>query len=116
MDLTAIKDFILRHLVWLIIVLAGLVFLSIYFGEFFVQFIGTLLMCVIAEGVSLGLSGIALYVFTNIKFTRLLTYGSDNKLSATERYGLMQVTGYIFLGVHFVVGIVVAGLYFVQFN
>jgi hypothetical protein len=115
MDLKAIKDFIVRNLVWLILVTAGLVFLSIYFAEFFFQFLGTLLMCIIGEGVALGLSGIALFAFTNIKFTKGIIYGPDKKLSATEQHGLLLATGYIFLGVHFVVGIVIAGLYFATF-
>jgi hypothetical protein len=72
-------------------------------------------MVVIAEGVALGLSGIALYAFTNIEFTKLIVYGTDKKLSATEQHGLLLATGYIFLGVHFVVGIVIAGLYFATF-
>jgi hypothetical protein len=115
MDLTVIKDFIVRNLVWMIIVTAGLVFLWIYFGEFFIQFLGTLIMCVVAEGVALWLSGVALFAFTNIKFTKGIIYGSDKKLSATEQHGLLLATGYIFLGVHFVVGIVIAGLYFATF-
>ena len=115
MDLEVIKDYILRHLVWVIIVAAGLTFLWIYFGAYFSQFLGALLMSVIAEGVALALSGVALYAFTNIKFTKGIIYGTDKKLSATESHGLLLATGYIFLGVHFMVGVVIGGLYFAQF-
>jgi len=111
-----VKDFILRHLVWLTLITAGILFLMFYFDKFFWEFIGTLLMCMIAEGVALLLSNLVLYAFTTIKFTKGVIEGEDKKISATERHGLLLVTGYIFLGVHFVVGIVIAGLYFAQFN
>ena len=114
--LKAFSNFILRHLVWVLLVSAGIAFLWIYFGSFFWQFVATLLMCVIAEGIAIALSGMALYAYTNNRFTRSQIYGADQKLGAYEQHGLMIATGFIFFGVHFVVGIVSAGVYFAQFN
>jgi hypothetical protein len=111
-----IKDFILRHLVWVLLITVGIIFLWVFFGAFFWQFIGTMLMCIIAEGVAIALSGIGTYAFTKINFTKILIEGDDKRISATERLGMMQVIGAIFIGVHFVVGIVSAGVYFAQFN
>lgn len=111
-----IKNFIARHLVWVLLITAGIIFLWIFYGAFFWQFVATMLMVIIAEGVAIALSGIALYAFTNVKFTKSLIEGDDEKVSVTERHGLLVTSGLIFLGVHFVVGIVMAGLYFAQFN
>ena len=112
----SIKNFVLRHLVWIILVFAGSAIMWLQFGEFFPAFVATLIGCVMAEGVALGLSGLAVYAFTNVKFTKKLVAGPDDVVSAVESHGRLIVTGCIFLGTHFLIGIVIAGLYFAQYK
>lgn len=111
MKWTVIKDFLLRNLTWIGIGLIGLILLCPA-----VEQLDTILTCVVLEMLALGLSGLALYVYTKIQFTKDLTYGEDGKLTAYEQRALSQVISAIFVGVHLLVGLVYFGTYFVKFG
>lgn len=110
-DLAKIWDWIKRNTVWLAIGLAGLILLKPAISEF-----NTILTCIIMEMLALGLSGLALFVYTNIDFTKKLSAGEDGKFNSVEQHAFAKVIGLIFLGVHILVGLVFFGTYFVQFG
>jgi hypothetical protein len=90
-----ILDFIKRHAVWLSLGALALIFLSPGIAE-----LKTILLITAIEALAIALSGIALYVYTKIDFT---------KDTLTTNPGL------IFLGVHVCVGMIVLGVYLAQF-
>jgi hypothetical protein len=90
-----IKDFISRNAVWLITGLFGALLLNPALAE-----IKTLLMITVIESLAIALSGLALYVYTRIDFTRS---------------AINTNPGFVFLGVHACVGLVVLGVYMAQF-
>lgn len=104
-------DFILRNAVWLIIGIVAVFFLRPGTAE-----IQTFLFIATLESIALSLSGIALYTYTKIPFTKLIMEGDDKELNSVERHSIMVVLGYIFLGVHILVGLVVLGVYIAQFS
>lgn len=109
-------DTIKRNLTWIIIAVSGIVFLNIYYGKFFWEFMATLLMISIAEAMALSLSNVAIYVYTKIDFTSQIIYGVDKKLNSIEQHAFAQTIGYIFMGVHFLVGIGLVGIYIANFK
>ena len=88
-------NFISRNSVWILIGTLALLF----FGPG-LQEIRTLLLITIIEALALGLSGAAVYAFTKVDFTK--------------GYAVRSL-GFIFLGVHLCVGLVVLGVYLAQF-
>ncbi|MGA2296011.1 MAG: hypothetical protein ABSG15_00500 [FCB group bacterium] len=90
-----IKNFIMRHAIWIALVVLALLLFQPGLSE-----IRTLLLIAAVESIALALSGISLYAYTKIDFTKEL--GSLNP-------------GLIFLGVHICVGLVVMGVYIAQF-
>ena len=82
--------------------------------------IRTIFFCVLFEGIALSLSGIAVHLFTNIRFLdkinsiKEVIKGEDNKLSAYELQAYMKVISTIFLAVHLLVGLSVLSIYFIQ--
>lgn len=104
-------DFIIRNAVWLIIGTIAVFFLRPGIAE-----IKTFLFILTVEAIALSLSGIALFTYTKIPFTKLIMEGDDKKLNSVERHSVMVVLGYIFLGVHILVGLVVLGVYIAQFS
>jgi len=91
-----IFDFILRNIIWLILIFIGLFFLKPQLAE-----INTLLLITAIEAVAIALSGLAAYAYTKVDFTK-------NAVSSN--------LGFIFLGVHICVGLVVLGVYIAQYN
>jgi len=57
------------------------------------------------ECLALLLSGLAMFAYTHIQFTKKLSFGDDEKASATESYAFQRVLGNIFIGVHILVSI-----------
>jgi len=104
-------DFVFRNAVWFITGIVAIFFLHPGAAE-----IQTFLFIVVLEAMALFLSGVALFVYTKIPFTKLIMEGDDKKLNSTERYSIMMVLGHIFLGVHILVGLVVLGVYIAQFS
>jgi hypothetical protein len=98
-----------RNLIILgIIVICG-IFLNIYFGSFFWQFTGSLLMAIEAEAIALLCANIGVFVYTHIKFAHdYLDIKTDSKPSAI-------VLGNIYLGSHLLIGLVLLGVYIVNF-
>lgn len=107
----SVIDFILRNAVWLLIGIVAVFFLRPGTAE-----IQTFLFIATLEAMALCLSGIALFTYTKIPFTKLIMEGDDKKLNSVERHSIMVVLGYIFLGVHILVGLVVLGVYIAQFT
>jgi len=87
-------DFLGRNVTWL----AGL-FLALYMIGFQKEYINALIQ---AGGVIFfltGVSGVILYAFTSIKFSKKLAEGDNGKLDPTERYAIVGLAGDIFKGV-----------------
>jgi len=96
--MSKIKHFwgiMLRNLVWLTAGAAALYILKPKPAE-----IHTILLIVVVECIAVALSGLAVFAYTKIDFTH------DEAKSNL---------GYIFLGVHVCVGLVVLGVYIAQF-
>ena len=91
-----ILDLIKRNSAWIIPALISLLLLKPAIEE-----INTILLAVLFESLAISLSGVAAYVYTKIDFVR--TYDSN-------------ALGYIFIGVHFCVGLTVLGVYIAQFS
>ncbi len=89
-------DFAKRHILWLGI---GLVSLAIFRPG--LAEIKTMLLIAIIESLAIALSGVALFAYTKIDFTR--ETASSNP-------------GFIFLGVHLSVGLIVLGVYLAQYG
>ncbi|MBM2817025.1 MAG: hypothetical protein HW421_3787 [Ignavibacteria bacterium] len=88
-------NFFTRHAIWLALGVVAILFLNPGIEE-----IKTLLLITAVECLAIALSGIAVYVYTKIDFTS---------------YEAMHCLGWIFLGVHICVGLVVLGVYIAQF-
>ena len=116
MNFSKLFNFITRHLVWVILALVGFIFLWTYYGEFFWQYLAVLIMGIIGEAMALFLSGVAVFAFTKIAFTRNLTEGEDKKLDNIEKLGKMIVIAAIFVAVHILISTIIGGLYIAQFN
>ena len=106
-----IIDFASRHAVWLITGLTALFFMKPGLAE-----IQTFLFIAFLEAFAIALSGLALFAYTKINFTKLIIEGEDKKMNSVERHSAMVVLGYIFLAVHLLVGLVVLGVYIAQFS
>jgi hypothetical protein len=91
-----IWDFVARHATWLALGMIALLILSPGLAE-----IKTILLIAAIEALSIALSGIALYAFTKVDFTKYFAGANP---------------GLIFLGVHICVGMSVLGVYLVQFG
>jgi hypothetical protein len=92
----SILNFVSRHSLW--VLLGSLAFLVLRPG---LPELNTILLVVFVESLAIALSGLALYIYTKVDFTK---DGANANL------------GYIFLGVHLLVGLVVLGAYIVQFS
>ncbi len=91
-----IIDFIKRNLLLIAIAFGAIWLLKPELAE-----IRTLFLIAAIETVAISLSGVAVYVYTRIEFTRQIVNSN---------------LGFIFLGVHICVGLVVLGVYLVQFG
>ena len=89
-------NFMLRHSIWVAIGGSALIFLQPEFAE-----IKTLLLITAIEALALALSGVSVFVYTRIDFTK---------------YFVNANPGLVFLGVHMCVGLIVLGVYIAQFG
>ena len=64
------------------------------------------------EMMAIAMSSMALFFYTKFNFLRAIALGTDNKLSENERIAVLNVIGYVFLGVHILVGL---AFYITQF-
>ncbi len=87
-------DFLARNGAWFLLGLLALIALNPALPE-----INTLLIIAAIEALALALSGLAVFAYTRIDFTREM--GSN--------------PGFIFLGVHICTGLTVLGVYIAQF-
>jgi hypothetical protein len=90
-----IYNFIVRHGLLITITTLGFLLLKPQIPE-----INTLLLITVVECIAIALSGLAVFIYTQIDHTR-----SNNNSNL----------GFIFLGVHICVGLVVLGVYIAQF-
>lgn len=102
--LKQIGNWILRNLLWV-----GIILIAGYFIQPTKELIGKFLVIILLEGIALGMSGLALYVYTKVDFSKKLMDGGNGELSKFEQLGASIVTGLIFVGVH----ILVAGTFFI---
>lgn len=87
-----IKNSILRNGLWMAISAIVVVILALHLSE-----LRMLMLIVFIELIALALSGIASFVYTKVDFIESRSYNA---------------LGAIFLGVHFLVGLGVVGLYY----
>lgn len=92
------QDFLTRTLLILAIML-----IPLYFMDPGKEEIRTTLIAIYFEGLALLLCNIGQYVFTKLDFIK-------NKYSNDR-----PILGYIFIGVHFLLGVIVLGVYIAQF-
>lgn len=95
-DFEKVFDSIKRNAVWILLIIFAIMMINIETTE-----IRTFILIVITECIAMALSGVAQFVYTKIDFT---------KETATNNLG------YIFLGVHICVGLIILGVYIVQFS
>lgn len=57
------------------------------------------------ELMAIAMSSMALFFYTKFNFLRAVALGEDNKLNEKERIAILNVIGYVFLGVHILVGL-----------
>ena len=88
------KDALIRNSIWILLSSFAFMMLQPDIAE-----LNTILLIIIIESTAMGLSGVALFAYSRINFTER----SDNRN-----------IGYIFLGVHLCVGLVVVGVYIAQ--
>lgn len=88
-----IKNFVLRNGLWLILGIISLALLNPGMTE-----IRTLLFLIIIEVLALGLAGLSTIIYTKLDFVKEQS---------------VNTLGLIFLGVHFLVGLSVVGVYYV---
>lgn len=107
---TVIWDWIKRNMLWIAIGIIAALLVNPQSQE-----LRTLQLVVLFEAVAIGLSAIALYCYTNIKFTRSLFTGDDDKFNSVEQHGNYIVIAAVFVGVHLLLGLIVLGIYLPQF-
>jgi hypothetical protein len=100
-DLKKVWDYILRHSIWF---LGGVV--ALYLAHFATEKIATILDVLTYEALAIGLSAIALYAFTHIKWTVIT--------EAESTLGKHIVMGIVFFAVHILVAIIVIGTFFIN--
>ena len=106
------KSFILRYSTSFILLAIVLVFFGATHRE-----INTILLIIMWEILAIVLSSFAVFAYTNIKFTAgiLKKRTMSNDFSITEKNAMINTVGYIFLGVHILVGLAVYSVYISQF-
>lgn len=92
--MSKIIDLVKRNIVWILIGLFGCILLNPASPE-----IKTMFIVLVVESLAIALSGVAVYAYTNIDFT---------KDEVKSNLGL------IFLAVHICVGLVILGVYIAQ--
>lgn len=110
-------DWAVRNLLWIVLSLAALwgygFLIQKGTGWIFPE-LRTLAFLLAVEMLAMGLSSLAVYVYTSVKFIRDEVTGRDG-MSVTERAANTRVLGYIFLGVHILVGLSILAIYRSQF-
>jgi len=97
--LNDIWDYIRRNLVWIALIIVGLIFIQPTS-----ELLHKLALIAVMEGLALGLSGIALFVYTKANFARKLI-DNDEFQSGAEKLAYSLITASIFIGVHILVGL-----------
>jgi len=97
--LNDIWDYIRRNLVWIALIIVGLIFIQPTF-----ELLHKLALIAVMEGLALGLSGIALFVYTKVNYARKLI-DNDEFQSGAEKLAYAIITASIFMGVHILVGL-----------
>lgn len=106
-----IYHFILRHGFIIAGIVVSILLIWSWFKGLFEDILFAFLAVVFGELVAISLSNLALYLYTNISFTRGVFYGEDDRLNAIERNVLAKVIGQIFISVHVLVAIILSLLY-----
>lgn len=89
--------------------------IPLYILGFQKELINSLLLVTTVICYLTGLSGLILYAFTTIKYTRYIAEGDNSKLDPTERYALVGLAGRIFMGVMTAGAVIWAIIYLSQF-
>lgn len=93
-DAKTFGNFVARNVFWIALIAVGLFVIGTTTKALNVVF-----MIILVEGLALGLSELAQYVYTKVNF----------------KEGNQSPLGFIFLGVHILAGLVTFGIYFIQF-
>ena len=109
--MTDIINFIQRWGIWFVLFLIALTFLFKTFS-LFGTLVNLLVVVILIEMLALALSGIALFIYTQINFTRgLLDYDKDGKYNSIETHAFARVIASVFIGVHVLVGLIMLAAY-----
>ena len=108
--MTQIFNFIQRYGVWAVLVMLSLAFLFKFFS-LFGTIINLIIMIVLVEMAALALSGVALFIYISINFTKTLSAGEDKKFNSVEQHAFARVIASVFLGVHILVGLIYLASY-----
>ena len=96
-DAKTFWNFVVRNLFWIIVTVGALYLI----GET-TSMLQVTLTSVLLECLAIGLSNFAQYVYSRLKFN-------------SEESPHTSILGYIFLGVHILIGLIGFGAYFIQF-
>jgi hypothetical protein len=102
-----IINWILRHSTTILLFIIGILVLFPTKEEY-----DTIAILLRAEAIAILLSGIALYSYTKINFTRnLLDYDKNDKYNSIEISAFSRVISAIFFAVHLLVAIIYLAIY-----
>ncbi|MGC8979013.1 hypothetical protein [Caldisericum sp.] len=98
-----------------ILIILGISFISLgilkVYPQWFEDVLFATLIAIGAEFIAIGLSNLAVYLYTNISFIKGIVYGQNDKLEDSERMKFIPVLGQIFISVHVLVAIIVSMLF-----
>jgi len=100
-------DFVYRNAVWILLIIVGA-----FIVEPDSNIIKTLALITLLEGLALGFSNVALYVYTSYNVTKYLHEGDDGEMNSVERHAALHFAGMVIIAVHLLVAF---GWYFIQF-
>lgn len=110
-NVDSVVSFVWRNLLWIIGAIIAYIILGAGIPE-----TQTVIFIALVEFLAIGLSGIALHIYTKVDFTEYLLKGDNKRIDVSERKSALVLLGHIFIGVHILVGLTVLGVYIAQFS
>lgn len=78
--------------------------------------IKTCLQIVVVVSLVILMSGFTLFAYTKVKFTKAVLYGADGEANSVEQHSIMQLLGFIFIGIAIIASVMTLGVYFVNMD
>ena len=109
--LSNIVNTVQRWGVWAVLGLLSILILLKTFS-LFSTLINLIVVVILIELLALALSGLALYIYTAVNFTKaLLDYDKNGKYNSIETHAFARVVASVFIGVHILVGAIIIATY-----